>query len=414
MTATVHRVGGRLHLEGVDLDALAEEHGTPLYVYSQASIVERYREIRDAFAEFDPLVCFSVKSNSNLAVLDLLRREGSGFDVVSGGELFRVLEIGADPKKIVFAGVGKTDDELGAALDAKIDHFDVESEAELRAIDGLARARGANARVLLRVNPDVDAATHHHITTGKKENKFGIDFATAAQLVANGSHFPNLAIDGFHCHIGSQITTVAPFVAAIDRMAALIGELRSTGARISVLNFGGGIGIGYQGDAPRAKDVATAIGSRLRALDVRLVLEPGRYIVGDAGVLLASVVFVKQGQERKFVILDTGMTELIRPALYSAWHDIQPLVDSAGPEREAVEFVGPICESSDVVGRDRTVRPLVRGDRVAILKAGAYGFTMASNYNSRPRPAEILVSGTASRVVRARETYRDLIRGEEC
>lgn len=413
MTESVHREGGRLRMESVDLDALAQEFGTPLYVYSSRSILERYREIRDAFAEFDPLVCFSVKSNSNLAVLDLLAKEGSGFDVVSGGELFRVLEIGADPKRIVFAGVGKTDDELGAALAAGIDHFDVESEAELIAIDALARSRQVKARVLLRVNPDVDAATHHHITTGKKENKFGIDFEAAKALVGNRARFANSSIDGFHCHIGSQITTVAPFVAAIDRMAELIGELRASGARISTLNFGGGIGIGYQGDAPKASDVATAIGARLRALDVRLVLEPGRYIVGDAGVLLASVVFVKQGQERKFVILDAGMTELIRPALYSAWHDIQPLVDSPDAQREAVEFVGPICESSDVLGRDRKVRPLVRGDRVAILKAGAYGFTMASNYNSRPRPAEVLVSGKNSRVVRARETYRDLIRGEE-
>ncbi len=406
-----HRVDGRLHCESVDLDALASLHGTPLYVYSQAEIVQRYREVRDAFAEFDPLVCFSVKSNSNLAILDLLKREGSGFDVVSHGELARALRVGASPETIVFAGVGKTDAEIEAGLEARIAHFDVESEPELRAIDAIARNRNMRAHVLLRVNPDVDAATHHHITTGKKENKFGIDFDTAARLVRERERFEGVEIEGFHSHIGSQITTVAPFVQALDRIGTLIEELRATGARLPWLNFGGGIGIAYQESAPKVAEIANAIAPRMRSLRVKLILEPGRYIVGGSGALIGSVVFMKRGIERTFAILDTGMSELLRPALYDAWHDIQPLLLRPGVE-EPVEVVGPICESSDVIGRARELPPLVRGDRVAILQAGAYGFSMASNYNSRPRPAEILVDGTDARVVRVRESLGELMEGE--
>jgi diaminopimelate decarboxylase len=409
------RQHGRLFCEGVDLEALVSEVGTPCYVYSAASIRDRYRALRDAFAPLDPAICFSVKSNSNLAVLDLLRREGAWFDVVSDGELHRTHRIGVDPARVVFAGVGKTDAELRAAIEAGVGYLNVESVEEFEAVERVAAASGRSARVLLRINPDVDAGTHRHITTGREENKFGIGFAEAAALLAARDRFPHVAPRGLHCHIGSQITSVEPYAAALARIAEFVTAQRSAGVpreALAVLDFGGGFGIEYREAGIDLVAVARAIEAPLRALEMKLLLEPGRFVVGAAGALLARVLYRKGAANRRFVIVDAGMTELLRPALYDAWHPVEVVAPRRSAPLETIDLVGPICESSDVLARGRELPRLEQGDLVAILKAGAYGFAMASNYNSRPRPPEVLVDGDAFRVVRARESLDDLLRGE--
>lgn len=407
------RENGRLRCEQVELAAIADAVGTPVYVYSRSAIVERFRALRSAFATIDPQIAYSVKSNSTLAVLDLLRREGSGFDVVSDGELMRALRVGANPKSIVFAGVGKTDEEIRAGVEAGVLFLNLESEAERHVVERIAAASGKTIDALVRINPDVDAKTHKHITTGKKENKFGVDLATAGRMFATASATPHVRLRGLHFHIGSQITTIEPYLAALDRIAAITAQLRAAGSTIDALDIGGGFGIEYSGHGMNLAELGVALSPRLAALDCRIVLEPGRSIVGAAGALLTRVLFKKVGEERTFVIVDAGMTELMRPALYDAWHAVEPVaLDGFRSALEIVDIVGPICESTDVLARDRALPPLSRGDLLSIQQAGAYGFVMASNYNSRPRPPEVLVDHSEFAVVRDRETFDDLLRGE--
>lgn len=411
---------GRLTCDGIDVEATVARTGTPVYVYSAARLRENHAAVRDAFRSLDrtsdPLIAFSVKSNSNLAVLEVLRSCGAGFDLVSGGELHRIRAIGADPARAVFAGVGKSDDEIVEALDARIGWFDVESIPELETIDAIARARSTRARVLLRVNPDVDAKTHRHITTGKRENKFGMRIADIEAVLASLTSLPGIAFDGFHVHIGSQLTDVEPFRETLERIEALIARTRAAGIPVHTLNLGGGMGVTYRPEqpAPSPARFAQAMAPALARANVKLVLEPGRAIAADAGVLITRVRFVKQGEQRRFVVVDAAMTDLIRPALYDGHHPIDPVLD---PIRDGTtspcDVVGPVCESADFLAQDRALPPVARGDLLAVRLAGAYGFTMASNYNSRPRAAEILIEPWGSRVVRQRETYADLVRGEE-
>lgn len=411
---------GRMTCDGIDVEATVARTGTPVYLDSASRLRENFTAIRDAYRaldrDADPLIAFSVKSNSNLAVLEVLRRCGAGFDLVSGGELYRIRAIGADPARAVFAGVGKSDEEIADALDAGIGWFDVESIPELETIDAIARAKAKRARVLLRVNPDVDAKTHRHITTGKRENKFGMRIADVEAVLASLSSLPAIAFDGFHVHIGSQLTDVAPFSEALACVEALITRTRGCGVAVNTLNLGGGMGVTYRPEqpAPTAAQFAQAMAPVLRRLRVKLVLEPGRAIAADAGVLITRVRYVKQGEQRRFVIVDAAMTDLIRPALYEGFHPIAPVID---PLRDGTtsqcDVVGPVCESADFLAQDRPLPPVARGDLLAVQLAGAYGFSMASNYNSRPRAAEILIEPAGSRVIRRRETYADLVRGEE-
>lgn len=412
-TPVFARENGRLCCESVELATIARAIGTPVYVYSRLAIVERFRALREAFAPVSPLVAYSVKSNSTLAVLDLLRREGCGFDVVSDGELFRAMRAGADPKSIVFAGVGKTDEELRAAIESGVLFLNLESDAERHVAEKIAAASGKTIDALVRINPDVDAHTHKHITTGKKENKFGVDLDTAARMFARASETPHVRLRGLHCHIGSQITTIEPYLAALDRIATFVATLRASGSTIDALDFGGGFGIEYSAGGLDLAALGAVLAPRLAALECRIVLEPGRSIVGAAGALVTRVLYKKIGRDRTFVIVDAGMTELMRPALYDAWHAVEPVtLDGFRSALEIVDIVGPICESTDVLARDRALPPLARGDLLSIQQAGAYGFVMASNYNSRPRPPEVLVDGEHWNVVRDRETFDDLLRGE--
>ena len=411
-----------LWCEGVRVADLAEMHGTPLYVYSRAEIEWRLAQTQQAFAELDPLVCYSIKANGNLSLLRVLAAKGCGFDIVSGGELFRALKAGADPSKIVYAGVGKSAEEIRAALEAGILQFDVESPSELRRINALAGEAGVRARAALRLNPDVNARTHAKTTTGKKETKFGIPLADGRALFGRPDDFPHLEINGIHLHLGSPMYTVDPHREALAKMVDFIASVRSTGARVETLNVGGGYCISYDGKEVLGPEAyAEVIVPVVRDLGCRLILEPGRYIVGNAGVLVSRVEYLKDGWSgRKFVICDAGMNDLLRPALYDAYHHIWPVQGPAscaflGEDQgnwPTVDVVGPICESSDVFGRDRPLPPVDEGDLLAIFSAGAYGLSMSGNYNGRPRPAEVLVDGEAYRVVRLRETYADLIRGE--
>jgi diaminopimelate decarboxylase len=407
----------RLYAEDVDLAALAAEVGTPCYVYSRAAIEERWRAFDAAFGGRDHLVCYAVKANSNLAVLNLLARLGSGFDIVSGGELARVLAAGGEPAKIVFSGVGKTDEEMRAALEAGIHCFNVESLGELEALDGVAGRMGRRAPVSLRVNPDVDAATHPYIATGLKENKFGIPIEQAVEAYQRAARLPNLAIAGVDCHIGSQITELKPFVDALERVLILVGELADAGIRLRHLDIGGGLGIPYGAEqAPEPDDYVAALletlasrGSRYQNL--RLLIEPGRAIVGNSGVLLSRVLYLKHSGERRFAVVDAAMNDLVRPALYEAWHDIAPVTRDAVRESRVYDVVGPVCESGDFLGRDRELA-IAPGDVLAVASAGAYGFVMSSNYNTRPRATEVMVDGARFHVVRRRETVAELLAPE--
>jgi diaminopimelate decarboxylase len=408
---------GELFAEQVPVKRIAREVGTPAYIYSLATLRRHYRVFDQAFAKVPHLVCFSVKSNSNLSVLRTFAKEGGGFDIVSGGELFRALKAGGDPRKIVFSGVGKKKEEIEYALNAGILMFNIESEQELTFIDQVGRGLGKRAPISLRVNPDVDPKTHPYISTGMKKSKFGIEITRSAELYKKALSLKNLEVIGVDCHIGSQLTSVGPFVDALSRVReyldrVLVGYLRKEGANIRYLDLGGGLGIQYKDEEPpRPEEYAAALIQGLEGLDVTLILEPGRVIVGNAGILVTEVLYLKETEEKKFVVVDGGMNDLIRPALYGSYQAICPVVDKKAGTIVA-DVVGPICESGDFFAKDREVPRPEPGDLLAVMSAGAYGFTMASNYNSHPRPPEVLVDGDQFYVVRQRETLDDLIRGE--
>lgn len=406
------RRDGALFAEGVPLAAIADRFGTPCYVYSRADITRAWRELDTALAAHPHQLCYAVKANSNLAVLGVLAGLGSGFDIVSVGELERVLRAGADPARVVFAGVGKRHDELARALEVGVGCFNIESEPELERLDEVARAHGLRAPVALRINPDVDARTHPYIATGLRSNKFGIPVTAAASAYARACDCSGLAVTGIACHIGSQLLEVQPFADALARVLELVDELTRAGVHLDHIDMGGGLGIRYRDETPpSASDYARALLAGMAGRTERLLLEPGRSIVGNAGVLLTRVEYLKQGEDRAFLICDAAMNDLIRPALYSAWQDILDVHPDARQPSRLVEVVGPVCETGDFLGRERHL-VAGPGDLLAVASAGAYGFVMASNYNSRPRAAEVMVDGESMHLVRARETLDDLMRGE--
>lgn len=407
---------GVLHAEGVALPAVAERFGTPCYIYSAATIRRHYRVFDEALAGIDHDICYAVKANGNLGVLGLLADLGSGFDIVSVGELERVITAGGDPARVVFSGVGKRVDEIERALEVGIACFNVESEAELERIDAVARRMGVRAPISLRVNPDVDAQTHPYIATGLKENKFGVDIDRAEALYARAAGMDGLAIRGVDCHIGSQLTNLAPFRDAVERVLALIDRLADQGIEIHHLDVGGGLGIRYRDEEPPSPAAyAENIRDLVAGRDLKLVFEPGRVLVGNAGVLLTRVELLKPGAQRDdkhFAIVDAAMNDLLRPALYDGWHAIVPVAENSDATARNWEIVGPICETGDFLGHDRELA-LAANDLLAVRTAGAYGFAMASTYNARPRPAEVMVDGDTVHEVRARETIADLMRGEQ-
>ena len=403
-------------IEDLGLDELAQEHGTPLFVYSQAAIESALSAWQRGLAGRDALVCYAVKANSSQAILSLLAQAGCGFDIVSGGELARALAAGAEPEKIVFSGVGKTRREMQAALEAGIGCFNVESEAELLALNDVAAACGLTAPVSIRVNPDVDARTHPYISTGLRDNKFGIAHGHALAACQLAASLPGLRVAGIGCHIGSQITEAAPYLDALERVLDLLEAIEAAGVPLGQIDLGGGLGIAYADETPPAADALCQL--LLARLDARghgqrrLIVEPGRALVGNAGVCLTEVLYLKPGEDKSFCIVDAAMNDVPRPALYEAFHRIEPLQAAAeGAPGRVYDVVGPVCESGDWLGRRRllAVQP---GDRLAVFSAGAYCMSMASNYNSRPRAAEVLVSGDMARVIRQRETIEDLLRGE--
>ena len=402
-----------LYCEDVPLADIARKAGTPAYVYSSRSILENYRAYDEALGDLPHTVCYAVKANSTLGVLGLLARAGSGFDIVSGGELDRVMRAGGDASKIVFSGVGKTAAEVDYALERRIHAFNCESEPELALIDALAARRGVKASVAIRVNPDVDASTHPYISTGLREHKFGIDIAEAEAVYERARALPNLVAEGVSCHIGSQLMDTGPILEAVDRILSLVGRLCARGFAIRHIDLGGGLGVAYQAheQAPEVRAFIDRIRAKLQGTGLRVMLEPGRSIVGRAGVLLTRVLYRKKTAEKEFVVVDAAMNDLIRPSLYQSHHEILPLRKTKRPEIVA-DVVGPICETGDFLARDRRLANVAPGDYLAVCTAGAYGFVLASNYNSRPRPPEILVEGSRFRTIRARETYDDLVRGE--
>jgi diaminopimelate decarboxylase len=404
--------GGALYAEDVPVAEIAARYGTPCYVYSRATLERHYRAFDQALASVPHQVCYAVKANSNLAVLNVLARLGSGFDIVSGGELFRVLRAGGEPGKIVFSGVGKTVQEMHDALDAGIHCFNVESESELLRLNAVAHKRGERARIALRVNPDVDAKTHPYISTGLKNNKFGVDIAAAERLYAAAATMPGIEIIGIASHIGSQLLEVQPFLDALDRVLALVERLQAAGIRLRHIDVGGGLGVRYRDEQPIAPSVwATALLARLGDRGLKVMTEPGRAIAGNAGVLLMRVAALKCTEAKNFAVVDAAMNDLIRPTLYQAWMDIIPASEKSAAEKKSWDIVGPVCESGDWLGKDRSLA-LAEGDLLAVRTAGAYGYTMASNYNTRPRAAEVMVDGGTLHLVRARETLDDLLRGE--
>jgi diaminopimelate decarboxylase len=408
---------GDLRCDGVSLAEIAAKAGTPCYVYSAKAIVDAFRAYDRAFGDMPHTVCYAVKANSSLAVLALLAREGCGFDIVSGGELYRVLEAGGDPARVVFSGVGKTRDEIEFALRREIHAFNCESEGELAEIDDAAAGVGVMARFALRVNPDVDAATHPYISTGLRDHKFGVDIAEAPEVYRRARRFPHLKATGVACHIGSQILDYSSILEAAGRVLALVERLRAEGHAIDHVDLGGGLGIAYRGEdrAPSILDFVAALRERIGGAGLRVTIEPGRSIVGQAGVLLTRVLYRKKTPAKEFVVVDAAMNDLIRPALYRAHHEIRPLRCSGGErgERIVADVVGPVCETGDFLARDREMPAVGPGDYLAVHSAGAYGFVLASNYNARPRGPEVLVEEDRWRIVRARETYADLVRGEK-
>ena len=415
-----HFKDGVLHAEGVSLHKLGLALGTPLYVYSRAALATAFNAYKEAIGTRDVLVCFGMKANSNLAVLKEFARLGSGFDIVSGGELARVLAAGANPSKVVFSGVGKQAWEMQAALNAGVKCFNVESIPELKRLSAVATEMGKSAPVSLRVNPDVDAKTHPYISTGLKENKFGIAIEEAPAAYSLAATLPGISVVGVDCHIGSQITEVEPYLDALDKLLKLIDELKAKGIVLKHLDIGGGLGIKYDDETPLApKVLLDKVFAQLQARgysDLQLVMEPGRSLVGNAGVMLTTVQYLKHTEARNFAIVDAAMNDLMRPALYEAWHGVLPVVprnDANAPATALYDVVGPVCESADWLARGRQMA-LNEGDIIAIESAGAYGFVMAGNYNSRTRPAEVMVDGDKYHVIRQRETFEDLIRGESC
>ena len=406
------RRDGTLFAEEVPLDTLARRYGTPLYVYSASALQAAYDALDSALADVPHTICYSIKSNMNLAVVRTLVARGAGVDVTSGGELFRALRAGAAPAKIVYSGVGKRDDEIGQALDAGIKLFNVESLAELRRIDAVAAERGVCAPVAFRVNPDVDPKTHPYISTGLRTSKFGIPWGEAVSAYAEAKALEHVEPVGIDCHIGSQITRVQPFVDALNRVRHLLLELRDAGHEIRTIDVGGGLGVRYDDERPPSfEDYARGVLESVGGLGCELIFEPGRALVANAGVLLTRVLYEKTNEDKRFVIVDAGMNDLIRPALYQAYQRIEP-VDPARGEPRAADLVGPVCESGDFLAKDLPFPPVERGDLLAVHSAGAYGFSMSSNYNGRPRAAEVLVKGGRAALVREREDYEDLVRGE--
>lgn len=404
--------GGELFAENVRVSDIAQRYGTPCYIYSRATLERHYRAFDEALAPVEHQVCFAVKANSNLAVLNVLARLGSGFDIVSGGELHRVLRAGCDPKKVVFSGVGKTTDEMREALNADIHCFNVESESELIRLDAVAQKRGERARIALRVNPDVDAKTHPYISTGLKDNKFGVDIATAEYLYKKAAAMPGIEIVGIASHIGSQLLDVQPLLDALDRVLTLVDRLAAAGIKLQHIDVGGGLGVRYRDEQPIHPSAwAQALLPKLAGRSLKLMTEPGRAIAGNAGVLLTRVEALKSNDEKNFAVIDAAMNDLIRPTLYKAWMDIVRVSTLTDAPKKIYDIVGPICETGDWLGKDRELA-LAEGDLLAVRTAGAYGFVMASNYNTRPRAAEVMVDGEQTYVVRARETLDDLLRGE--
>ena len=409
---------GELHAEQVSLRAAAEQFGTPLYVYSRAAFEQHFNAYTEALGDWPHLVCYAVKANSNLAVLNVLAKQGAGFDIVSLGELERVLAAGGDANKVVFSGVGKQAAEMQRALEVGVYCFNVESEAELERLSEVASRIGKTAHVSLRVNPDVDAQTHPYISTGLKDNKFGIDINEAPRVYAKAKDLPGLDIKGVDCHIGSQLTEISPFMDALDRVLALVDNLAEQGINIEHLDLGGGLGVTYRDETPAsAGEYIAEIKSRLAqradsGKQFKLIFEPGRSVAANAGVFLTQVEYLKLNDHKNFAIIDGAMNDLIRPSLYSAWQDIKPLAETSDAPVRAYDLVGPVCETGDFLGKDREL-PLAAGDLVAVMSAGAYGFVMASNYNSRGRPAEVMVDGDQLHLVRKRETIEELFAGEQ-
>ena len=422
-----HYRDGRLHCEAADLAPVAERFGTPLYVYSTATILDHYRRLDAALADLDHLICYAVKANANGAILKLLADAGAGFDIVSGGELFRVQKAGGEAARCTFAGIGKTPNEIGYALEAGVFCFNVESEEELEIIARIAAEKGMHAPVALRVNPDVEVHTHQYISTGTSETKFGIALDRIGAVYARAAQMKSVRIRGVQMHLGSQISESQPFVRAIEKMTPVVLALKER-YQIEFFSIGGGMGIVYESSLASGGDewwrehgeqsqltmqqFAAATVPALRRLGLRIVLEPGRILVGNAGVLLTRVLYRKETARKKFVIVDAGMNDLIRPALYQSYHEIVPVIEPPNDKRVTVDVVGPVCESADFFAQERKIPELRPGDLVALMSAGAYGFAMASNYNSRPLPAEVLVRGNRTALIRARQTNEDLIRGE--
>jgi diaminopimelate decarboxylase len=407
-----HYQAGELYCENVPVRKIAEKVGTPFYLYSAATLTHHYRVFDAAFADFPHIVCFAVKANANLAILRLFARQGAGADIVSGGELYRALQAGVDPGKIVYSGVGKKPEEIKAALKAGILLFNMESSQELEEINRLAGRLKLKARVALRINPDIDPQTHPYISTGLKRNKFGINIEQALEDYGRARDLPHLQVVGVACHIGSQITQVSPFVDALERLKELIDRLRALEIQIHYLDLGGGLGIQYHDEEPPHPDeYGQKLLASLKGLDCTLILEPGRVLVGNAGILLTKVLYTKRSDAKHFIIVDAGMNDLARPSLYGSYHGLWPVVEGPRPQIKA-SMVGPICESGDFLAKDRLMPAFQPGEMVAVLSAGAYGFSMSSNYNARPRVPEILVQDEDFYVIRKRETYRQLIWGE--
>lgn len=408
-------INNHLYCEKVKVADLAEKFGTPLYVYSYHTLIGHFIKLEKAFAKIKPLICYSVKANSNIAILKALVDKGAGLDIVSGGELFRAIKSGCPPEKIVYASVGKTEREIEEAIKRGILFFNVESISELELINKISCRLGEKSRVAIRINPDVEPKTHHYITTGKLSNKFGIDFDTAKIIYLSAKEFPHLDICGIHIHIGSQITKSTPYICAIKKVINFIAELKNKGVNLEYLNIGGGLGIIYDKETPQtAEEFSKKILPLLKKTGLKIIMEPGRFIAGNSGILLTKVLFVKKTPLKRFIIVDAGMNDLIRPSLYGAYHNILPLrtTHNAQHTTQRVDIVGPICESADFFAKDRYMSRVKEGDYLAVMGAGAYGFSMSSNYNSRCRAEEVLVVKDRVFAIRRRESCRDLVRNE--
>lgn len=406
---------GELYCEQVPVSRIAKELGTPCYIYSYTTLVRHFHAYDSAFKHIPHVVAYAMKANSNLAILRLMAREGSGVDIVSGGELFRALKAGVPASKIVFAGVGKAPDEIRDALKADILMFNVESLAELHAVNQVAAEVGRKARIALRINPDIDPKTHPYISTGLKKSKFGIAADRAVEDFVLAASMSHIEVVGVHAHIGSQLTDVTPFTEALKKVVSLIGTLKERGLNIRYLNIGGGLGITYSDEKPPLpQDLSNAVLPLVQGLNLTLVMEPGRVIVGNAGILVTKAMYLKEGETKSFVIVDAAMNDLIRPSLYEAYHEVLPVNEEAGRRaKQTVDIVGPICESGDFLAKDRSLPVVKPGEFLAVMSAGAYGFVMASNYNSRPRVPEVLVRDGEFHVIRERERYEDLVKGEQ-